>query len=99
MCESLDVDLVIPANLIWVEIVPEEFPSEKWYVTTVSYDCVFELVPNTTYITAPGAKAQFTVRAGGDQWRLVEWRDLGSAASEMAFGSEIAWGAVKLLYQ
>jgi len=71
-----------PDDLAWVEVQPEDFPTETWYATTVFYTFTFEMEPNTTYIAQNGAKAQFTVRnTGTDQnphWELVEFRDLGS---------------------
>lgn len=83
VCRSMRLDLVFEKdNLNWVEVIPENFPDEKWYTTTVFYTFTFEIEPNTTYIAQNGAKAQFTVRNTGTEqaphWELVEFRDLGS---------------------
>lgn len=108
VCTSVRVDLQFqPSTLTWVEIIPEESPNEVWYSATVFYSAVFEMEPNTTYIMAGGSKAQFTVRevlVGSEtEWRLVEWRDLGSSivASSSGTVSEqtTTWGLVKSLYR
>ena len=83
VCRSMRLDLVYDkANLNWVEVIPEDFPDETWYATTVFYTFTFEIEPNTTYIAQNGAKAQFTIRNTGTEqaphWELVEFRDLGS---------------------
>jgi len=83
VCSDMNLDLVFePENLNWVEVIPEGFPDEKWYTTTVFYRFTFEIEPNTTYIAQNGAKAQFTIRnnpsGGKNHWELVEFRDLGS---------------------
>jgi hypothetical protein len=83
VCRSMRLDLVFDKdNLNWVEVIPENNPSELWYTTTVFYTFTFEIEPNTTYIAQNGAKAQFTIRnnpsGGKDHWELVEFRDLGS---------------------
>jgi hypothetical protein len=83
VCRSIRLDLQYdPDTMQWVEVVPEEFPSETWYTTTVFYTFTFEMLPDDTYIAQPGAKAQFTVRNnpqnGTDHWELVEFRDLGN---------------------
>ncbi len=83
VCRSIRLDLVFePDDLEWVEVQPEDFPTETWYSTTVFYTFTFEFEPNTTYIAQNGAKAQFTVRNTGTEqnphWELVEFRDLGS---------------------
>lgn len=83
VCRSMRLELVFDKDdLTWVEIQPQNFPTERWYVTTVFYTFTFEMEPNTTYIAQNGAKAQFTVRNTGTEqnprWELVEFRDLGS---------------------
>ena len=82
VCRSLRLDLVFDKdNINWVEVIPEGFPDEKWYTTTVFYTFTFE-IETTTYIPYNGVKAQFTVRnnpqGGNNHWELVEFRDLGS---------------------
>jgi hypothetical protein len=101
-CRSIDVDLDLESGVQWVAVIPENFPTETWYTATVPYDFRFDMVPNLTYIAAPGSLAQFTVRNAGTHWSLVEWRDLGpghavlrSAASTQA----VTWGGVKALYK
>lgn len=83
VCRDIRLDLQYdPDTMQWVEIIPEDFPSETWYTTTVFYTFTFEMEPDDTYIAQPGARAQFTVRnTGTDQdphWELVEFRDLGN---------------------
>lgn len=83
VCRSIRLDLQFDKDaLSWVEVVPEDYPDETWYSTTVFYTFTFEMEPDNTYIAQNGAKAQFTVRnvpqGGEDHWTLVEFRDLGS---------------------
>jgi hypothetical protein len=82
ICRSIRLDLQYdPDTMQWIEQIPEDFPSETWWMTTVFYTFTFEMDPSDTYIAQPGARAQFTVRnTGTDQaprWELVEFRDLG----------------------
>jgi hypothetical protein len=68
-------------SLAWIELTPPG-SSETWYTTTVNYDFNIDVEGDLTYINNPGAQAQFTIRnagtEGAPQWRLVEFRDLGS---------------------
>ncbi len=98
ICTSVRVDLS-NEDLVWTE-VPGPSP-EVWYATTVSYSFTFVIEPNTTYIALNGAKAQLVVRQVGDEWRLVQWRDLGSTlAATHALGvNETTWGGIKYLYR
>jgi hypothetical protein len=101
---SIEVDLVFNNNIQWVEIVPEDFPDEIWYVATVFYDFVIAFDPDITYISPSGAKSQFIVRAitlgNRTEWRLVEWRDLGgnTVARSTTSVAETTWGSIKALY-
>ena len=105
VCGSVQVDLTLN-NVQWVEFVPEDAPAETWYATTVFYTFTFEMKGDVTYVAPPGSKAQFTVRnagSGGVQdWRLVEWRDLGSnnvtSGSSQAAVIAMTWGRIKALY-
>ena len=81
--ECRDIRLTLNYNadtMTWLEVIPEHFPGETWYTTTVFYTFTFEMAPDQTYIAVPGAKAQFTVRNVGSDttpsWKLVEFRDL-----------------------
>jgi hypothetical protein len=106
ICRAMRVDLVFDDDsLTWVDVQPQEFPSETWYSTTVYYTFTFEIDPDITYIAQNGAKAQFTVRnTGTDQnphWELVEFRDLGSIlVRRTSTGASKAstWGSIKSLY-
>jgi hypothetical protein len=81
VCRDIRLNLTLD-NIQWVEIIPEGFPDETWYTTTIFYNFTFEMDPDQTYVATPGAKAQYTVRNMGTEaaphWQLVEWRDLGS---------------------
>jgi len=82
VCKQIKLDLVYEqANLSWVEKIPENFPDQTWYTTTVNYTFTFQMDGDLTYIQN-NAKAQFTVRdtgpTGSPHWELVEFRDLGS---------------------
>jgi hypothetical protein len=83
-CRSIRVNMSLD-NIQWIEFTPENYPGELWYSTTIFYDFTFEMDPDQTYISTPGAKAEFTVRNVGTEaephWQLVEWRDLGSDPS------------------
>jgi len=105
-CRSIRMDLKFESGVVWVEVIPDDFPEEIWYTTTVYYEFTFEMNPDMTYIATPGSQAQFTVRnAGTDdapQWRLVEWRDLAAnsvALQSAASAGRTTWGSVKALYQ
>jgi hypothetical protein len=81
LCTSIDMNLQIPDDPQWLEIIPSAAPDEVWQTTTLFYDFQIEVAPDTKYIPVPGAKAQFTVRNAGTDakphWQLIEWRDLG----------------------
>ncbi len=82
ICNQIKLDLVYDqANLQWVEKIPENFPDEIWYTTTVNYTFTFQMEGDLTYVQN-NAKAQFTVRdtgpTGSPHWELVEFRDLGA---------------------
>lgn len=103
VCTSVRVDLDLD-NVTWVEVPgPAAAIGEMWYTTTVLYTFTFEMAPDLTYIAQNGAMAEFTVRSEGDQWRLVEWRDLGSSivttASDVVSEQEKTWGSIKALYR
>ena len=82
VCRSMRLDLQYNKDTQpWVEVVPEDFPDETWYTTTVYYTFTFEMEPDLTLIAVPGAKAQFTVRDADpdptkERWVLREFRDL-----------------------
>lgn len=83
VCRSIRLDLQFDKEtLVWTDVIPENFPDEIWYTTTVFYSFTFEMNPDNTYIAQNGAKAQFTIRnvpqGDKDHWTLVEFRDLGS---------------------
>jgi hypothetical protein len=83
VCRSIRMALQFDKDTMqWVEVAPEDYPTEMWYMTTVFYTFTFEMEPDNTYIAHPGAKAEFTVRnTGTDQdphWELVGFRDLGN---------------------
>ena len=77
---SIRMDLKFESGVQWVEVIPDAYPNEKWYTTTVYYEFTFEIEPDLTLIAVPGSQAQFTVRNTGTvadpAWKLVEWRDL-----------------------
>ena len=79
-CRSIRMDLKFESGVQWVEVIPEDYPTETWYTTTIYYEFTFEMNPDQTYIAVPGSQAQFTVRNTGTDvapaWKLVEWRDL-----------------------
>jgi hypothetical protein len=83
-CRSIRLDLQYDKDtLTWVEIIPDDFPSETWYMATVFYSFTFEIEPDITFIAVNGARAQLTVRNRGTEqapgWELVEFRDLAGA--------------------
>jgi hypothetical protein len=98
-----DLDLT---DLQWTSIVPSSAPGETWYSATVFYSFTIVVEPNSNYVAIIGAKAQLIVReivtASGNEWRLVEWRDLGASmvtASNGASVIESTWGGIKALYR
>jgi hypothetical protein len=99
-CTSLHVDLST-SNLQWIEIIPEDYPAEIWYATTVFYSAWFEMEHDVVFIITPGAKGQFTVRdvgSGTPHFQLVEWRDLGNSNMIGLASSQATWGGIKALY-
>lgn len=82
--DALNLDLDLQGQISWVAVVPQDFPDETWYTTTVNYTFTmrFGRDPETTWITSGQPQVQFTVREvdvdGQTQWRLVEWRDLAA---------------------
>jgi hypothetical protein len=105
-CRSIRVDIKFEEGVDWVTVIPEDYPGELWYTTTLEYEFTFEMDPEMTYIAAPGSQAQFTVRNAGTgdapQWRLVEWRDLAAnsvALQSAASTDRTTWGGVKALYK
>jgi hypothetical protein len=103
VCVSVKFDLQFdPTTITWVEIpAPVTAFGEVWYTTTVFYNFTLEVEPDVTLIPQNGAKAQFTVRSLGNEWRLVEIRDLGGdtrSVSSVAGVAENTWGAIKSLY-
>jgi hypothetical protein len=103
ICRSIRVDLQFNAETEWAEVLPESAPGETWYTAEVFYSFTFEMEPDNTYIAQNGAKAEFTVRQVGDEWRLVEWHDLGSTIVTASNGAEVnqstSWGGIKALYR
>ena len=103
VCRSIRVDVQYNDGTEWAPVVPASAPTETWYTATVGYSYTFEMEPDNTYISQNGAQSQFTVRQVGDEWRLVEWRDLGAsmmnAIGSGAEVSETTWGSIKALYR
>ncbi len=82
VCKQIKLDLIFDKdNLGWIEKIPEDFPDQVWYTTTVNYTFTFQMEGDLTYIQND-AKAQFTVRdvglPGSPHWELTEFRDLGA---------------------
>ena len=106
ICLSMRLDIpFVTGEIEWVEFIPAEYPTEKWYSATLFYVFTFEIHPDMTYIARSGAKAEFVVRNhpqdGKDHWELVELRDLGGTIEEPAAAASVAeatWGGIKRLY-
>ena len=104
--QSISLDIVTGNKVTWTEIAPASAPSETWFQATLFYDFHIEIAP-TTYISAPGSKAVFTIRdsAPDDEyahhWQLVEMRDLGGLSRQaLSAKSEVSsWAKVKGLYR
>ena len=105
VCKQIKLDLVFDKdNLGWVDTLPEDFPDQTWYTTTVNYTFTFQMDGDLTYIQN-NAKAQFTIRNTGTvdapHWELTEFRDLGQS-SVTSNTSEVSqtstWGQIKSLY-
>jgi hypothetical protein len=81
VCRTILVDIAFNDETEWLPVSPEDFPGETWYTATVFYTFTFEVEPDVTYLPQNGARSQFTVRdvadGSAEEWRLVEWRDLG----------------------
>lgn len=106
VCLSIKLDIVLDDEIVWQPVVPEAFPDETWYATTVVCSGTFKMEPDQTYVTRSGYEAQFTVRnvgSGGVQdWRLIEWRDLGGSfatSSGQVADKNVTLGAIKALYK
>jgi hypothetical protein len=99
------MDILFEDGVAWTEVFPPG--GETWYMTTVFYEFKFDMEPDHTYISVPGARARFTVRNAGTEdaplWKLVEMRDLGADGlfSTVASGGTEAttWGAIKAVYR
>jgi hypothetical protein len=86
-CKRIQMDLVVdtddPDRIQWTDVIPDpgEYPGEVWKMATIYYEFKFDMEPDDTYRSLPGAQATFTVRnvgtAGAPLWKLVEMRDLG----------------------
>jgi len=66
-------------NAVWVEITPDEAPTETWFTATVPYTFTIDALPDQTWITQGVPTAQYTVRPQGttpETYKLVQWRDL-----------------------
>jgi len=103
-CLFLQIDIKIEDGVQWVDVIPEDFPDEIWHTTTVEYASAFLIYPDVVYISARGSLAQFTIRNTGTgdapEWRLVEWRDLGSnSVAVRAAVAGATWGSIKALYR
>ncbi len=102
VCTSIRVDVIYePSELQWVELEPEDFPGETWFMATLFYSYTIEMAGDLVFLAQDGAMAQFVVRETDEGWRLVEWRDLGTDGpppSRVPAGSETNWGRVKTLY-
>ena len=100
------VDVRTEDGVQWVEMEPENAPTEKWYMTTVFNEYHFQ-VGSDDIVSENGAKIQLTVRnAGTDQkpsWKLVEWRDMdtsnGPFAQSAAAVEPRSWGEIKSMYK
>ncbi len=104
VCHSMRLDLLYDSNTIeWFPVVPNDYPTETWYTSTVNYVFTFEMDPNITYVSLSGAKVQVTIRnvpqRGKDHWELVELRDLGDNLRNSDTAQQApTWGRVKALY-
>ncbi len=108
-CKSIDMDLMFERGVQWVEVVPNAYPNETWYMTTVDYNFQIVVNPDIDYQPLSNSRAEFTVRNIGTNdapaWRLVEMRDLGAPLPPGANAVSIAgvtpatWGKVKGIYQ
>jgi hypothetical protein len=99
VCNEVRVDLAND-ELIWTEVpVPVTAIAEVWYRTTVPYTFMFKMAGDITYINND-ASAELTVRQVENEWRLVEWRDLGANRMNTRSASEEStWGLIKSLYR
>lgn len=79
VCKSTSMDLNLE-NITWLEIIPEDYPTEVWSQATINYEFLFKMEGDLDYQSSIGAKAQFTVRNVGTDaaphWQLVEFREL-----------------------
>jgi hypothetical protein len=81
-CKRIQVDLLFEDGVQWEDTIPPSAPGETWYMATVQYHFQFDMEPDDTYTSAPGAKAQFLVRdvgtGGAHRWKLAAMRDIGT---------------------
>ncbi len=99
VCNEVRVDLAND-DLIWIEVpVPVTAIAEVWYRATVPYTFTFKMDGDLTYINND-ASAELTVRQVENEWRLLQWRDLGANNMKTRSASqESTWGGIKALYQ
>ena len=103
-CTDIEMDVQWEDGVTWAEV--PAFGGETWYTTTVFYSFEFKMDPNYTWLSNPGAKAQFTVRNAGTEeaprWQLVEMHDLGDpelVAGTASGTQQITWGEIKAMYR
>lgn len=76
---SIKLDLYQPDQATWTNVdAPAGFPGETWKKATINYTFEFVTDGDLTYIPQGAPAAEFTVRQIGDEWRVVEWRDLAN---------------------
>ncbi|HET6348641.1 MAG TPA: hypothetical protein VFH88_06110 [Candidatus Krumholzibacteria bacterium] len=86
LVKNISMDLTID-HVTWVDVQPDQnqYPGETWLSTVVYYAFRAEALPDDTYETSAGTRAQFTVRNAGTNdtpaWRLVELKDLGTGST------------------
>ncbi len=52
-CRSIRMDLKFESGVQWVDVIPEDYPTETWYTTTVYYEFTFEMNPDMTLSPCP----------------------------------------------
>jgi hypothetical protein len=104
--ESVQMDLDFEDGVAWEDTIPGSAPGETWQMTTVFYDLVVEVEPDTKYISFAGATVQIIIRNAGTsqtpRWQMVILRDLGAAnhaLGRVAFTEESTLGGFKALYR
>jgi len=91
---------------VWEDWKDPGHPDETWKRATMRYDYRIYAGENL-YVVGTDPRAQFTCRpikfAGKQQWRLVEWHDLGYQTTAAQLASNLVlkktWGAIKYLYR